>query len=190
MKALDAFFSPLEQRLLATVLTHPDKDFGTLELLRQMGNSRSAGSAVLKRWVASGLLTENRIGNQRRLAANPHFLLYPELRKIALKTVGLSQPLARALTPLVDTLQDAFVFGSVAAGKDTSDSDIDLIVVGDVDLFTVSPLLDPVEQELGRPIHVNVYSVEEWSSNDDPVLQTIKTGPRIDLMGELRGTTR
>lgn len=189
MRPLDAFLSQPEQRLLATVLTRPEEDFGTLELLRQMGNSRGAGSAVLKRWVESGLLTERRVGNQRRLAANPHFLLYPELRRMALKTVGLAQPLAHALAQIADKIQDAFVFGSVAAGKDTSDSDIDLLVVGEVDLFTVSPLLDPVEQELGRPIHVNVYRPEEWSSNDDPVLQTIKTGPRIDLMGELRGTT-
>ena len=189
MQVLDAFFSPPEQRLLATVLTHPSRDFGTLELLSQMGNSRGAGSAVLRRWVESGLLKEQRIGNQRRFAANPGFLLYPELRKIALKTVGLSQPLARALTPLADQLQEAFVFGSVAAGKDTSDSDIDLVVVGDVDLFIVSPLLDPVEQELGRPIHVNIYRMDEWASDGDPVLQAIKNGPRIDLMGELRGTT-
>lgn len=186
MSPLDAFLSIPEQRLLALVLTNPDKEFGTLELLQQMGNSRSAGSTVLKRWVDSGLLTEKRIGNQRRLTANPDFLLYQELRKIALKTVGLAQPLAHALAPIADKLADAFVFGSVAAGKDTSDSDIDLVVVGDVDLFTVSPLLDPLERELGRHVHVNVYRPDEWSSNEDSVLQAIKNGPRIDLMGELR----
>ncbi len=181
MGPLDALFSTPEQRLLGVVLTNPEKDFGTLELLQRMGNSRSAGSAMLKRWVASGLLTERRIGNQRRLAANPDFLLYQELRQIALKTVALAQPLAHALSPIADKLDDAFVFGSVAAGKDASDSDIDLVVVGDVDLFTVSPLLDAFERELRRPVHVNVYSLDEWSSNGDPVLQTIKNGPRIAI---------
>ncbi|WP_305825626.1 nucleotidyltransferase domain-containing protein [Massilia brevitalea] len=190
MQPLDAIFSPPEQRLLATVLAHPEVDYGTLELLSEMGSSRGAGSTLLNRWVEFGLLKEKRVGNQRRLTANPQFLLYPELRRMALKTVGLSQPLARALRPLADKLHEAFVFGSVAAGTDTSDSDIDLVVVGDVDLFAVSPLLDTVEQELGRPIHVNVYSAEEWSSESDPVLQAIKAGPRIDLTGELRGTTR
>jgi len=189
MRPLDTFFSQPEQRLIATVLTHPEKDFGTLELLRKMGSSRSAGSVVLKRWVESGLLKERRVGNQRRLVANPDFVLYPELRKMAMKTVGLAEPLAHALAPISGRLREAFVFGSVAAGKDTNDSDIDLVVVGDVDLFTVSPLLDSVEQELGRPIHVNIYRDDEWSSSDDPVLQSIKDGPQIDLMGELRGTT-
>lgn len=187
MRPLDVLFSQPEQRLIATVLTHPDRDFGTLELLSRMGNSRSAGSAVLQRWVESGLLKERRVGNQRRFAANPDFILYPELRKMVMKTVGLAEPLARALAPIDDRLREAFVFGSVAAGKDTSDSDIDLAVVGDVDLFTVSPLLDAVEQELGRQIHVNVYSDDEWSSGDDAILRSIKDGPRIDLIGALHG---
>lgn len=189
MRPLDVFFSQPEQRLLAAVLLHPEREFGTLELLSKIGNSRSAGSLLLQRWVTAGLLQERRVGNQRRLAANPDFVLYPELRKMALKTVGLAEPLARALTSISGRLLEAFVFGSVAAGKDTSNSDIDLVVVGDIDLFTLSPLLDQVEQDLGRPIHVNVYSGEEWYSSQDAVIQSIKNGPCIDLMRELRDTT-
>lgn len=189
MRPLDALLSQPEQRLMGTVLAHPEKEFGTLELLNLMGSSRGAGSTVLKRWVQAGLLNERRVGNQRRLAANPDFLLYPELRRIVVKTVGLTEPLAAALAPLASRISEAFVFGSLAAGKDSSDSDIDLAVVGDVDLFTVSPLLDPVQQELGRPLHVNVYSDREWSSSNDRVLKAIKAGPRVDLMGALREQT-
>lgn len=79
------------------------------------------------------------------------------------------------------------MFGSIAAGKDTSDSDIDLLVVGNVDLLTISPLLDAVEQELERSVHVSLYSEAQWLSGDDPILQSIKMGPRIKLMGRLRG---
>lgn len=94
MRPLDAFLSKPEQRLMSMVLVRPDQDFGTLELLRRMGNSRGAGSTVLKRWVDSGLLRERKVGNQRRLSANPQFVLYPELRQMVLKTVGLTEPLA------------------------------------------------------------------------------------------------
>ena len=190
VRPLDVFLTQPEQRLMAAVLMAPERDFGTVELLSQMGSSRSAGSAVLKRWVESGALTERKVGNQRRLAANQGFILYPELRKMVLKTVGLTEPLTRSLAPVADQLREAFVFGSVASGKDTSKSDIDLVVVGNVDLFTVSPLLDAAEQELGRPIHVNVYGDDEWSLSEDTVLRAIKAGPRIDLMGGLRDKTR
>ena len=172
-------------RLLGAVLVHPERDFGTLELIERMGSGRGAGSNVLKRWVECGLLRERKVGNQRRLSANPQFVLYPELRRIVLKTVGLIQPLAEALAPLSDRLTEAFVFGSVAAGKDTSQSDIDLAIVGDVGLFDVSPLLDPVQGELGRPVHVSIYSPAEWAS-DDPLVGAVRHGPRIDLMEAIR----
>src|SRR6185369_7464643 len=71
MRPLDALLSQPEQRLIGTVLAHPGQEFGTLELLSRMGSSRSAGSAVIQRCVESGLLKERRVGNQRRLAANP-----------------------------------------------------------------------------------------------------------------------
>ena len=186
MQPLDALFSKPEQRLLAAVLARPDKDFGTLELLDDMGSSRSAGSALLKRWVEAGLLNERRVGNQRRLSANQQFVLYPELRRIALKTVALIEPLAKALAPWAGRLHEAFVFGSVAAGSDTSTSDIDLALVGSVDLFMVSPLLDAVENELGRAVHVSIYSKAEWQAGSDAVLAAIQQGPRVDLMEALR----
>jgi predicted nucleotidyltransferase len=185
MPPLDALLSKPEQRLMSVVLVRPDQDFGTLELLKHMGSGRGSGSAVLKRWVDSGLLRERKVGNQRRLSANPQFVLYRELRQMVLKTVGMKDPLAKALAPLSDRLTDAFVFGSVASGTDTSESDIDLAVVGDIDLFDVSPLLDTVQSDLGRSVHVNVYSAREWAS-DDSVLAAIKKGPRVDLMEAIR----
>lgn len=186
MQPLDVLMSPAEQRLAGAVLLDPDREFGTVELLDRMGNSRSAGSALLQRWVNGGLLRERRVGNQRRLSANPAFLLYPELRRMALKTVGLAQPLARALAPVAPRIERAYVVGSVAAGTDSSTSDVDLVLVGDLNLFDVSPALDAAQAELGRPIHVSLYAPVEWASETDPVIRALREGPRLDLMEALR----
>lgn len=184
MPPLDALLSKPEQRLLGAVLMQPERDFGTLELLAHMANGRGAGSKVIQRWIDAGLLQERKVGNQRRLQANPGFVLYPELRRMVMKTVGLAQPLARALAPLAGRLEDAFIFGSVASGTDTSESDVDLALVGDIGLFDVSPLLDGVQAELGRALHASVYSPSEWAA-DNPVLAAIRNGPRLDLMEAL-----
>ncbi len=173
---------------MSVVLVRPDQDFGTLELLKHMGNGRGAGSTVLKRWVDSGLLRERKVGNQRRLSANPHFVLYPELRRMVLKTVGLTEPLAKALAPIAGRLTDAFVFGSVASGTTPARAISTWPSWCDVDLFDISPLLDTVQGELGRSVHVNVYSPLEWAA-DDPVLAAIKKGPRVDLMEAMRAET-
>lgn len=190
MRPLDVLMSPAEQQLAGAVLLDPDRDFGTLELLNRMGSSRSAGSALLKRWVQGGLLRERRVGNQRRLSANPEFLLYPELRRMALKTVGLAQPLARALAPLAARIEQAWIVGSVAAGTDAGHSDIDIALAGDLSLFDVSPALDRAQAELGRPVHVSLYTPSEWASETDPVISTLRQGPRLDLMEALRAEAR
>lgn len=189
MGLLDAFLSQPEQRLMGLVLTRPDDDFGTVELLQRMGNSRSAGSAVLQRWVASGILKEKKVGNQRRLSANTEFLLYPEMHRMALKTVGLVQPLAHRLAPFAEKLIEAFVFGSVAAGTDRSHSDIDIALVGEVDFFKLSAELDAAQTELGRTVHASVYSEQEWAAND-PVIASIRNGPRLELMEAIRAEAR
>jgi uncharacterized protein len=187
MRPLDILFTVPEQRLLAAVMADPGRDFGTVELLDRIGSSRSAGSALLNRWVEAALLRERRVGNQRRLAVNPDFLLYQELRRIAVKTVGLTEPLADALSPVADRLREAYVFGSVAAGTDHGGSDIDVALIGDVSLFEVSPLLDRAQELLGRAVHVNIYSAGEWDGGNDAVLQSIKTGPLVDLKGGMNG---
>lgn len=190
MHPLDVLMSPAEQRLAGTVLLNPDQEFGTVELLDRMGSSRSAGSAVLKRWVAGGVLRERRVGNQRRLSANPEFLLYPELRRMTLKTVGLAEPLARALAPLAKGIRQACVVGSIAAGTDTSSSDVDLVVVGDLTLFDVSPALDAAQAELGRPVHVSLYAPDEWASETDPVISALRQGPCLNLTEAVHAQTR
>ncbi len=190
MRPLDALFSPAEQRLMNLVLIDPQRDFGTLELLHRMGNSRSSGMRVLERWLAAGLLHERRVGNQRRLSANPDFLLFPELRRMVVKTIAIAEPLCAALRPAAASLTEAFIFGSVAAGNDHSDSDIDVALVGHLDLFALSPRIDQAQTQLGRRVHLNVYDPQEWASKSDSVLQSIQRGPRIDLMEMLRGPPR
>ncbi|WP_183845590.1 MULTISPECIES: nucleotidyltransferase family protein [unclassified Rhizobium] len=51
-------------------------------------------------------------------------------------------------------MEAAFACGSVARGSDRPDSDVDLMVVGDVDMFDLGPVLQRLQQTLGR---------EEWS---------------------------
>lgn len=47
----------------------------------------------------------------------PDSLVFGELKRIVLKTVGLAGPLEEALRPHADKIQAAFVFGSVATRR-------------------------------------------------------------------------
>ena len=47
-------------------------------------------------------------------------------------TVGVVEPLRKALAPRAKDIRGAFVYGSVAKGSDKAGSDIDLMVISDL----------------------------------------------------------
>jgi len=81
--------------------------------------------------------TVTRVGAQKHCQANPKSPLFRELCGIARKTVGLADVLREALTPLASEIDLAFVFGSVAQGKERVTSDVDVFVVGSVSFTDV-----------------------------------------------------
>ena len=54
------------------------------------------------------------------------------------KTSGLAEVIAQTLEPMASRVKIAFVFGSVAQGKESADSDIDVMVIGDVGFSEIS----------------------------------------------------
>jgi predicted nucleotidyltransferase len=54
------------------------------------------------------------------------------------------------------------MFGSFARGEERSSSDLDLLVIGQIGLADLSPTLRRLERQLGRPIQVTVYTLEEF----------------------------
>lgn len=99
-------------------------------------------------------------GNRIYYTANKEHPLYPDLVSIVEKTVGV-------VAILKDRMMDskvkcAFIFGSVAKDREGATSDVDLIVIGDLGMRTVSKLLSGVQEKLGREINPHVYSEEEF----------------------------
>lgn len=119
----------------------------------------------LARLGESGWVTVTRAGNQKHYQANAACPAFAELRGLIAKTVGLVEPLRRALEPLADGVQAAFIYGSIAKGTDKAASDIDLLVVSDrlgyPDLFTA---LQAAESALGRSISPNVMTSQDWQA--------------------------
>lgn len=127
---------------------------------------------------------KNQHENQRQIRINEAFPLYPELRSICLKSFGLKEKLMEVLSPVTAQLHEAFVFGSVARGDDRYDSDIDLMVIGRIDLISLMNVIAPAEQQVGRPIHVNLYDPEEWESlkQTDSVFARITEGRMLRIL--------
>lgn len=180
MPLLDAFMPQREQRLLRAIVLNPERTFSVNDLVRAGGGSKSAAITIIDRFSKCSLLTEQRVGNQRRLQFNQQWPLAEELRLMFVKSFGVAEPIREALTPLANRIALAFVFGSVVKGTDHAGSDIDLMVVGDVSTMELLEVLDPLKDELKRPVNFNLYGAAEWAlMQSDPVVASIMGGPRV-----------
>lgn len=172
------------QRVLALVFTDPERSFALNELLTSADGGRGGGQRQIEQLLVAGLLEEGpRRSRQRCIKVNTGFFLYPELRGIVLKSFGLAEPLRNALKPFEAQIDEAFVFGSVAKGTDTHNSDIDLIVVGEAPLMAMTDAMLEAGASLGRPVHLNLYRADEWAElrRTDPVLAQISEAAKIRI---------
>ena len=166
----DALFSKVQRCVLGLLYGNPDRSFYANELFRLAGSGTGAVVRELAKLTASGLVTVNKIGNQKHYQANRAAPIFEELRGIVLKTFGMADVLRQGLLPVSGRIAVAFIYGSVAKGTDTAESDVDVMVIGDgIDYPEVYSALMPVEEQLGRKINPSIYS------NGD-VLQKLKKG--------------
>ena len=91
-----------------------------------------------------------------------------------------------ALSEFDARLEVVFIFGSAAKHKQDRESDLDLMVIGDVSLRDLTPALKRLEHELGRQMNAVIYSREEWSSRleeKNPFAMNVWNGEKIFVIG-------
>ncbi len=92
------------------------------------------------------------------------------------------------LLPLAERVKVALVFGSVARGAISKDSDVDLLILSN-DL-KVRDLAAPIRQAgeaLGREVSLNLYRPQEWAkrvSDGHTLAQSILSNRRLLLIGD------
>lgn len=126
-----ALFSDVQGRVLGLLFGQPERRFHGAEIIRLVGRGTGATHRVLMQLAQADLLTVTPVGNQRHYQANAANPVFDDLHRLVLKTVALAEPLAAALAPLTDRIDEAFVFGSIAKGSDRARSDVDLLVISE-----------------------------------------------------------
>jgi len=158
-----ALFTPVQQRVLGLLFGQPERRFQSAELIRLAGSGTGAVHRQLERLAKSGLVEVTRDGNQKYYTARKTSAVYPELNGLIVKTVGVVEPLRSALSDLADRIHLAFVFGSIAKGRENGASDVDLLVVTDALAYAdIYSALETAERSLGRTINPTVFTRAEW----------------------------
>jgi predicted nucleotidyltransferase len=186
LRTLDALLPKTRQGILAATLVQPEKAWYVSELARRMGVPASSLQRELQDLSEVGILKTHRQGRMVYYQANTDSPLFPDLRGLLLKTAGLVDVLAHALKPLAARLRTAFVYGSIAAGSEQSDSDIDLMIVGQVSPTELALPLRRARELLGREINPTLYTPAEFDKKraaNDSFLKQVLDKPKLFVLG-------
>lgn len=186
MSLTSLLFTDYRRKVLALLLLHPEQQYHQREIARMTGTVSGTLSRELAKLVEAGLLLKVAIGNQMHYRANRQCLVFEELASILRKTSGLADILSEALLPLAAQIECAFVFGSMASGKASAASDIDLMLIGYADFAEVIRVLYPLQERLGREINPKTYRRAEWQAlteQQGAFIREILIKPKLFVMG-------
>jgi len=180
-------FSAYRRRVLGLLLLHPDRSYYVRELARLTGSSAGTLHKELSKLTLGGVLNRVEVGNQVRYSANTDCPIFDELASILRKTSGLADVLSEALSGAESQIDFAFVFGSVARGEQNSNSDVDVMVVGEIDFAEVIQLLHPIQAILQREINPVVYSRAEFVRRvraNEPFILEVLSKSKLFVVGD------
>ncbi|GAB4262420.1 MAG: hypothetical protein Kow00122_18870 [Thermoleophilia bacterium] len=180
------FATPTLAALLSLFALDPERVYYQRELVKLTGSSLYLVQRELKRLEKVGLISREHWGRQVRYRVNVHHSGFAGLRQALLNTVALANRLRAALAP-IDAVKLAFIYGSIATGEATADSDVDVLVVGDIGLRDVAAGLVPALREIGREPNIVVLSPEELRervARGEHFVATVLRGPRMWLVGD------
>ncbi|MHB8067734.1 MAG: nucleotidyltransferase domain-containing protein [Desulfobaccales bacterium] len=180
----DIFSSRVRAEIFRLLFGLDEKELHLREMTRQADLSLGTIRQDLQKLVKLDLVTTRRDGNRLYFRANTDHPLYPEIRKLVLKTAGLVEIFKSVLDR--EGVELAFVFGSLASNREKAASDVDLMVIGTVGLRALSSWLSGVSEQVGREINPHTLTVEEFrrrQEKGDHFLANVLESPKLFIIG-------
>lgn len=185
-KLSQGLFGQTRTAILSLLYGHADESFYLRQLVRETGAGNGAIQREVRQLSDAGLIVRKTVGRQVFYQANRKSPVFSELRGLLLKTSGAPGVLRSALAPLRDSVQVAFIYGSIATQKDRADSDIDLMIIGDADFDNIVQRLSSAEKTLRREVNPSVYPPGEFRSkllSGNHFLNSVLQGKKLFVLG-------
>jgi len=184
---VEILFGAYRRQILSLLLLRPEESFYVREIGRLTGVPAGSLHRELKLLSDAGLLQRTADGNQVRYQLDRSCPIQEELAGIFRKTFGLADVLRGALSPIARKIRVAFVFGSVAQGKERATSDVDVLVVGSATFAAVVEVLSRAGERLRRNVNPVVMTKAVFDAklaSRDRFVSRIAREPKIYLLGD------
>ncbi len=148
--------------VLTLLLLHPDQEFYQREISERTNTGTIEVQRALKRIQAAGLALSHRRGNRVYYRSDTKHPAHEDLKRALIKTVAFGDQLRESLLPIREQIRLAFIYGSLATGGENRDSDVDLLIVGELTSRQITKVLGPLGRELDREFNATLYPEKEF----------------------------
>lgn len=178
--------------ILKLFVFSPEREYYVREIERLTKEPFDPLRMELRRLENIGLLKSRTSGRQKYYSMNSEHTLFPDIKSIILKTVGIGDLLKSAFNEKEDIIA-AFIYGSYAEDIEHAESGIDIFVIGDISSKELQGIISDIEDKTKREINPAVYSLEElrekYKSKNNFITGILK-GKKIFLKGDDSGIRR
>jgi len=179
------FTSKTRIKLLELLLFNPQKEFHIRQISRMIGISAPYIAKELKNLKEINLIIEFRKGNLKLFKINKKAPIFEEIKRIFLKTESFGEILIKNLKNL--DVKYALIYGSFASGKESEKSDIDLLIIGDVNEEKILEVIRSLELKTAREVNYILWNSKEFEEKireKHHLLIDIIKKPFIMLIGD------
>ena len=148
-------------KLLMRFFLNPQTRSYLRELAKEFDVSTNAVREELNQLTKTHLLKSEKKGRNVFYSANTAHTLFPELRSMVQKVMGIDQVID-GIVQRLGNLEQAFLIADYAEGKDTGI--IDILLVGTIDDYHLNDLTRKTERYTKRKIRSLVMSRDEYQA--------------------------
>jgi len=159
-------------KLLMRFFFNPKTRSYLRELSKEFNVSSNAVREELNQLTRTNLLKSEKNGRQVYYMANTEHSLFPELKSMVGKVMGIDKVIDGIVNRLGD-LEQAYIIDDYAEGKDSGI--IDIILIGNIDQYHLNDLSRKTEHYIQRKIRTLVLSKEDYAE----FLPTLKSRSHV-----------
>ncbi|MBN2016351.1 hypothetical protein JW766_06005 [Candidatus Dojkabacteria bacterium] len=179
------FISKVRIKIIRLFFLHPDVPYHIRGVVREISEEINAVRRELLRLEQIKLLKSERKGNRLYFILQDSFPFYNELLSMVYKTFGLGGEIIRCQKELGD-IQFALLTKAYTKGIKMAMSDIDLVLVGRVNIQSLTAAVQRAERQTGREINYTVLKESEFvlrKKRRDSFVLSMLQGSKVMLIG-------
>lgn len=183
----DFITSKVRIKILQLLFSDVTEMYHVRGIVREIKEEINAVRRELKRLEDAGIVRKEGRGNRVYYWARPDYLLFGDLLSMVSKMTGLGKEIIENKSKL-GRLNYVMFSGRFVRHKEPSKEDeVDILVVGDINLSELATLIRVEESKRGREINYTVMSREELDfrkKRRDPFLLGILSSSRVMIWGD------